>query len=64
MGRLLAPRIHGVPAADLGFPVTAVRPMPLHRFSRIGVRVAIEYLQLRARLARARDRAARPPSVA
>jgi glycine/D-amino acid oxidase-like deaminating enzyme len=64
MGRLLARRIQGVPAADLGFPVTAVRPMPLHRFSRIGVRVAIEYLQLRARLARARDRAARPPSVA
>jgi glycine/D-amino acid oxidase-like deaminating enzyme len=64
MGRLLARRIQGVPAADLGFPVTAVRPMPLHRFSQIGVRVAIEYLQLRARLARARDRAARPPSVA
>jgi glycine/D-amino acid oxidase-like deaminating enzyme len=56
MGRLLARRILGVSAEELGFPATAVRPIPLHRFSQIGVRVAIEYLQLRAGLARARAR--------
>jgi len=64
MGRLLAQRIQGVPAADLGFPVTAVRPMRLHRFSQIGVRLAVEYLQLRARLARPRDRAGGQTGVA
>jgi glycine/D-amino acid oxidase-like deaminating enzyme len=56
MGRLLARRILGVSAEELGFPVTPVRPIPLHRFSQIGVRVAIEYLQLLAGLARTRDR--------
>ena len=60
MGRLLARRIQGVSARELGFPVTALRPMPLHRFSRIGVRLAVEYLQLRAALARARNGFARP----
>jgi glycine/D-amino acid oxidase-like deaminating enzyme len=64
MGRLLARRIQGVPEQELGFPVTAVRPMRWHRFSRIGVRLAIEYLQLRARLARTCDRAAGPPRMA
>ena len=58
MGRLLARRVLGVSAEELGFPVTAVRPIPLHRFSQIGVRVAIEYLQLVATLARARARLA------
>jgi glycine/D-amino acid oxidase-like deaminating enzyme len=54
MGRLLARRVLGVSAEELGFPVTPVRPLPLHRFSQIGVRLAIEYLQLVATLARAR----------
>jgi glycine/D-amino acid oxidase-like deaminating enzyme len=53
MGSLLARRIRGAPAEELGFPVTAVRPMRLHRFSQLGVRVAIGYLQLRERWARA-----------
>ncbi len=60
MGRVLARRINGVSAEELGFPITALRPMPLHRFSRIGVRLAVEYLQLRAALARAGSRLARP----
>jgi glycine/D-amino acid oxidase-like deaminating enzyme len=64
MGRLLARRIQGVPAGELGFPVTAVHPIRLHRFSQVGVRLAIGYLQLRARMARARDRLARPRTVA
>lgn len=53
MGSLLARCIRGVPAEELGFPVTAVRPMRLHRFSQLGVRLAIGYLQLRERWARA-----------
>jgi glycine/D-amino acid oxidase-like deaminating enzyme len=56
MGRLLARRIQGVAAEELGFPVTPVRPIRLHRFSQIGVRLAIEYLQLRDRWARTRAR--------
>ena len=52
MGSLLARRIQGVPAEELGFPVTAVRPMRLHRFSQLGVRLAIGCLQLRERWAR------------
>jgi glycine/D-amino acid oxidase-like deaminating enzyme len=52
MGRLLARRIQGVPAEELGFPITAVRPMRLHRFSQLGVRLAVGYLQLRERWAR------------
>jgi glycine/D-amino acid oxidase-like deaminating enzyme len=57
MGRLLARRILG---DELGFPASPVRPIPLHRFSQIGVRLAVEYLQLRATLARVRNRIAGP----
>jgi glycine/D-amino acid oxidase-like deaminating enzyme len=64
MGRLLARRILGVSAGELGFPVTPVRPIPLHRFSQIGVRAAIEYLQARAGLARACNRFARRQDIA
>jgi glycine/D-amino acid oxidase-like deaminating enzyme len=60
MGRLLARRIQGVPVEELGFPLSPVRPIPLHRFSRVGVRLAVECLQLRAALARARSRFIRP----
>jgi len=56
MGRLLARRIQGVPIGELGFPATPLRAIPLHRFSQLGVRVAIEYLQLLAGLARVRER--------
>jgi glycine/D-amino acid oxidase-like deaminating enzyme len=54
MGRLLARRIQGVPPAELGFPVTALRPIRLHSFSRLGVRLAVQCLQLRAALTRRR----------
>src|SRR5436853_295057 len=46
MGRLLARLALGVPAAELGFPVTAMRPVPLHALSGIAVRAAIQYLRL------------------
>jgi len=45
MGTLLARRLLGEGAEDLGFPVTAVRPMRLHRFSRFGAAAAIQYLR-------------------
>jgi len=38
MGRLLARLALGVPAAELGFPVTAERPVPLHALTGIAVR--------------------------
>ena len=58
MGRLLARRIQGVPIGELGFPATPLRAIPLHRFSQFGVRLAIEYLQCLAGLARVRERIA------
>jgi glycine/D-amino acid oxidase-like deaminating enzyme len=45
MGTLLARRLLGEDADDLGFPVTPVRPMRLHRFSRFGAGAAIQYLR-------------------
>ncbi len=54
MGRLLARLALGVPAAELGFPVTAMRPVPLHALSGIAVRAAIQYLRLADALERAR----------
>jgi glycine/D-amino acid oxidase-like deaminating enzyme len=64
MGRLLARRLLGVADAELGFPVSPLRPMVLHRFSRIGVRLAIQYLRMVDGLARSRDRLMRARSTA
>jgi glycine/D-amino acid oxidase-like deaminating enzyme len=52
MGRLLARWALGTPAAELGFPVTPLRGVPLHAFSGLGVRASIQYLRLRDALAR------------
>jgi hypothetical protein len=57
MGGLLAQRALGAAAADLGFPVTPVRGVPLHAFSGLGVRATIQYLRLADALARSRSRA-------
>jgi glycine/D-amino acid oxidase-like deaminating enzyme len=46
MGRLLARRALGTPAGELGFPVTPVMPLPLHRLSRAAARVSIQYLRV------------------
>jgi glycine/D-amino acid oxidase-like deaminating enzyme len=54
MGRLLALRALGTPAAELGFPVTPLRPIPFHALSGIGARATIQYLRLADALARAR----------
>jgi glycine/D-amino acid oxidase-like deaminating enzyme len=53
MGGLLARRALGEPAAELGFPVTPIRRVPLHAFSGLGVRATIQYLRLADALSRA-----------
>jgi hypothetical protein len=56
MGRILADWALGMPATELGFPVTPLAPIPLHRFNRIGARAAIQCLRALDGLARVRDR--------
>ncbi len=56
LGTLLARWALGESPADLGFPVTPLRPIPLHRASQLGARVAIQTLRGLDGLARARDR--------
>jgi len=56
MGRILAQWALGAPAAELGFPVTSLAPIPLHRFNQIGARVAIQCMRALDGLARVRDR--------
>jgi len=41
MGTLLADWARGVPEAELDFPVTEVRPIPFHRFRRLGVSATV-----------------------
>lgn len=55
MGRLLAQRALGAAAAELGFPVTPVRPIRLHAFSGLGARATIQYLRMVDGWARARS---------
>jgi glycine/D-amino acid oxidase-like deaminating enzyme len=55
MGRLLAQRVCGASVAELGFPVTPVRPVPFHALSRLGARIAIQYLRLVDGMTRARQ---------
>jgi glycine/D-amino acid oxidase-like deaminating enzyme len=52
MGRLLARRALGTPVVELGFPVTPVMPLPLHRLSGAAARATIQYLRLVDGLAR------------
>jgi glycine/D-amino acid oxidase-like deaminating enzyme len=56
MGMLLARRLLGEDEEELGFPVTPVRPMRLHRFSRIGAAAAIQYLRTLDGVARFAER--------
>lgn len=55
MGRLLAQRALGAGAAELGFPLTPVRPIRLHVFSGLGARATIQYLRMVDGWARARS---------
>ena len=45
MGSILARWATGHPAAELGFPVTPIDPLPLHTFSQLGARIAVQYLR-------------------
>jgi glycine/D-amino acid oxidase-like deaminating enzyme len=56
MGRILGNWARGAPASELGFPVTSLVPIPLHRFNQIGARLAIQGLRALDGLARVRDR--------
>jgi glycine/D-amino acid oxidase-like deaminating enzyme len=56
LGRLLALWAAGMPAAELGFPVTPPDPVPLHAFSQMGARVAVQYLRTLDGLARLRNK--------
>lgn len=56
MGRILADWSLGAAPAELGFPVTSLAPIPLHRFSQLGARLAIQGLRALDGLARVRDR--------
>ncbi len=47
MGKMLARRVAG---HDVAVPVTPLRPMRLHRFSRLGAQATIQYLRLRDRV--------------
>ncbi|HEV7986234.1 MAG TPA: FAD-binding oxidoreductase [Steroidobacteraceae bacterium] len=55
MGRLLARLAAGESAAELGFPITPVRPLRLHRFARLAARTTMQFLRARDRLARRRE---------
>ncbi len=50
MGKVLAERALGTPAASLDFPVSPLQEIKLHRFSRMGAQIAIEVLRVRDRL--------------
>ncbi len=56
MGRLLARWCLGASPEELGFPVTPVSPIPLHRFNQLGARLAIQGLRALDGLARVRNR--------
>jgi len=56
LGTLLARWSLGATAGELGYPVTPLRPLPLHRCSQFGARVAIQYLRGLDGLARTRER--------
>jgi glycine/D-amino acid oxidase-like deaminating enzyme len=58
MGALLARWSSGQSAAELGFPVTPVDPVPLHAFNQLGARMAVQYLRTLDGLARIRQRLA------
>jgi glycine/D-amino acid oxidase-like deaminating enzyme len=58
MGSLLARWSSGHPVEELGFPVTEVDPLPLHGFSQLGARVAVQFFRTLDGLARAREKLA------
>jgi glycine/D-amino acid oxidase-like deaminating enzyme len=49
LGRLLARLADGVDADEIGYPVTELQPLRLHRFARLGARATMQYLKMRDR---------------
>jgi glycine/D-amino acid oxidase-like deaminating enzyme len=62
MGRLLAQRTLGMSEAELPFPITPVRPIPLHRLSSLAARATIQYLRALDGLSRLRAHLVERPS--
>jgi glycine/D-amino acid oxidase-like deaminating enzyme len=56
MGALLARWSAGQHAAELGFPVTPVDPLPLHGFNQLAARIAVQYLRTLDGITRIRAR--------
>jgi len=55
LGRLLARLATGGVADEIGYPVTQLQPVTLHRFARLGARATMQYLKLRDRWDRRRQ---------
>ena len=55
LGRLLARLADGVAADEIGYPVTELQPLTLHRFGRLGARATMQYLKVRDRWDRRRQ---------
>lgn len=50
MGRLLAELVLGKPPDELPLPISPIKNYPLHRFQRIGLRLAVPWMALRDRI--------------
>lgn len=55
LGRLLARMADGAAADEIGYPVTELQPLRLHRFARLGARATMQYLKARDRWDRRRQ---------
>ena len=47
MGRLLAERVGGTPAAAIDFPTAPIRPLPFHGWNRLAIRLLTQYYRAR-----------------
>ena len=47
LGRLVARRAVGATDPDFSYPATPLKPIPLHRFSRLGVRATVSFLRMK-----------------
>jgi len=47
MGRLVARRAVGATDSDFSYPASPLKPIPLHRFSRLGVRATVSFLRMK-----------------
>ena len=47
LGRLVAAQARGASDPEYTYPLTPLRPIPLHAFSRLGVRATVSYLRMK-----------------